>query len=606
MALASPGAARAEQCEPLHLATFALDERAAELVPDLEEGHDAVLSAFADQHGLVKTVKNENWMPLIRQLQGPRFRTSITLPPPGGRGMWFFGKYSRVGLVWDRRKLDLSDAFIWPSGYFAKSEFNVDSDGSLQNGRAEALVTLEDLMRANQALTYECMGRGTVTGETLPYNEILGYVDGTQGLVGMFARSTKVVHLLFAMGIRALLSRALPILGALPIFVHDPERGMRPFGRRAQSALVTEYLLRPRCTLRSAMLGSGLPCLPLDTHLLDLGELEQLVFQGTYGITEESLAGLVNTLLTEDNKVDEIIALDGKTRRAKPCPLQTRALLALGLRTAVEADNASSALSLVRHVAPLLVASKAGCISEPLALNMNRCRSAGLVPVSMDGEDFVTYLHGITMQANSPSVLVAVGAAIVLEEFASGLMMPRIMAACRKLEAWFQDSASLFSCMAWWGGVQAAQAPSAPEIKLFFSRTATMNRKQFYDALLELRACEESNDVLDGMGKLYSLVSGLHRPCICLGLLRQILGLDDRYDLEAVAGVASLALQVVSDALHFVGPAPARKQSLSPCSENCPPDFQLEAAARTMQGLDREDKPSAELLVASPSSVSPN
>ena len=33
-----------------------------------------------------------------------------------------------VGVVFDRRALDLSEAFIWPSGYYAKTEFNITFD----------------------------------------------------------------------------------------------------------------------------------------------------------------------------------------------------------------------------------------------------------------------------------------------------------------------------------------------------------------------------------------------------------------------------------------------------------------------------------------------
>mmetsp|Transcript_170941 Transcript_170941/g.415393 ORF Transcript_170941/g.415393 Transcript_170941/m.415393 type:complete len:619 (+) Transcript_170941:62-1918(+) len=583
-----------EPSKPLESAEFPLDERASEFVLGPEESHLEVLSAFNEQHGLVKTVKNDFWVLLIRQLQGAPLRTSLSLLPPGGRGMRLFGKPpgSSAGLIWDRRQLDLNDAYVWPSGFFAKSDFNVAADGSLMNGRDEALVTLEELLHANRTLSCNIVGRGLVTGEVLPYNEILGRVHGSTGLVGIFARSTRVVHLLWAMGIRALLCRTLPGVGMLPIFVHDPERGMRPFGREAQMALISEHFTRPGLKPRSSMQESGLACLPVDAQFLDLGEIEQLVFHGAFGITEEALVTLVSTLLCEDGSKEDCHPSQSEAPAGKPSPFQTRAFLAIGLRAAVEADNAASALALVRHVAPFLITGEAACGEGPLTLAVTSRRSnCKMVEVSSEGEDFVTCLHRLAEKAGSASVLVPVGAAIALEEFATGQIKPRIKAACNKLEAWLTDSKSVLFRLRSWRELHAQHVPSeTPDIKSFVTHKAITNRTQFYNALLELKEYEESHDVLQGMGKLSSLVGELHHPCMRLEILQDILGLDDRYDLQTVSRVVSLALQVVSDAIRFGGPAPAKQQTLSPHTQHFAPDFQLDCAANRMQGLDREDK----------------
>jgi len=317
----------------------------------------------------------------------------------------------------------------------------------------------------------------------------------------------------------------------------------------------------------------------------------------------------VESLLSEDGgEIDAAVvkagsvdagAIDGASKRKKPCPFQTRAFLALGLRAAVEADSAPSARSLVRKVAPKLLASPPmGAAAGPLALSLHRTSmNSELMPVSIDGEDFITFLHGLAEKAQSSGVLVPVGAAIVLEEFTSGLMMPRILAACQRLEAWLQDSSSVIFRLRSWNELNSNHVQGAgPDIKSFVSKKAIVNRQQFYNALLELQKYEESHDVLHGMTKLYSLVGSLHHPCMRLEMLQKILGLDDRYNLEAVAGVASLALQVVSDALHFGDAAPATQQALSPRNDRFAPAFQLEAAAARMQGLDREDRPLGELL----------
>lgn len=46
----------------------------AELTADPSEGHTAVLDLSAEQQLLIKSVVNEDWIKLIRQLQGPALR----------------------------------------------------------------------------------------------------------------------------------------------------------------------------------------------------------------------------------------------------------------------------------------------------------------------------------------------------------------------------------------------------------------------------------------------------------------------------------------------------------------------------------------------------
>ena len=113
---------------------------------------DRVLSLFANQEVCVKTVKNDDWLRFVHQLNSGPFRTSVSLPPPGGRRMCLFGRVSAgaVGVIFDRRKLDLSKAFIWPSGYYAKTEFNLTFDrhnnAELTGGREQHLVTIDALL----------------------------------------------------------------------------------------------------------------------------------------------------------------------------------------------------------------------------------------------------------------------------------------------------------------------------------------------------------------------------------------------------------------------------------------------------------------------------
>lgn len=45
--------------------------------------------------------------------------------------------------------------WCWPSGYSAKTEFNIDHYGNLMNGREEALVSLEQLRKMNHSFIYD-------------------------------------------------------------------------------------------------------------------------------------------------------------------------------------------------------------------------------------------------------------------------------------------------------------------------------------------------------------------------------------------------------------------------------------------------------------------
>ena len=93
--------------------------RAELLVEELPHAHadeqscraDDVVSLFANQQGLVKTVKNDDWLRFVHQLHSGPFRSSVSLPPPGGRRMCLFGRLSageahnqpmRGGTVWAR------------------------------------------------------------------------------------------------------------------------------------------------------------------------------------------------------------------------------------------------------------------------------------------------------------------------------------------------------------------------------------------------------------------------------------------------------------------------------------------------------------------------
>eukprot|EP00966_Prymnesium_polylepis_P269832 6233325-Prymnesium_polylepis.1 len=55
----------------------------------------SAIALFEDHGALVKTVKNNEWLPLLGRLKSKQeFRTSFSLPPRGGHGMALFGRVS--------------------------------------------------------------------------------------------------------------------------------------------------------------------------------------------------------------------------------------------------------------------------------------------------------------------------------------------------------------------------------------------------------------------------------------------------------------------------------------------------------------------------------
>jgi len=497
-----------------------------------------------------------------------------------------------LGVIWDRRKLDLSDAFIWPSGYFAKSDYNVDANGRLLNGREKALVTLEQLMHSNETKTYRHQLTGDdVTEKVLPYNEVLTFVEGVVGIVGICVRSSEITHLLWALGIRSLLQRALPALGELPLFVHDPERGMRPVGRAAQSKVVHEFLqaLHPHAAVADGTV--GMPCMPIDTRLLELSVLEQIRFHGTYGLTSDALSSVLQGLAMneasdtsqESSSQLSIPQAEGQRQMLNLCPDAARTILAFGLHQAVLSDNSASAMSLLRLVAPVLF-SATTVPNAALSLAGRAGTAQGQLVRSCSSDSrFSDVLHRICSRSFSRGVLVAVGSLVALEDFASGRMLPRIVEACHQLEGWLDNSNSfVFRVGSWHELSNHSGAGHDAAFSAFVTKRAVGNRRQFHDELLELERLEESRDLLHGMQHLRSLISHLHHPCLRLEILQHILGLDSRFDLSAVQAVANLALSIIA----APGSTPrAEDEPILPKDSRATSFLRLEAAACHMQGL---------------------
>merc|ERR1719171_1244773 len=125
--------------------------------------------------------------------------------------MNLFGSVSKgcSGIVVDRSLLHLQTAFIWPSGYSAKTEHNLE-EGNLLRGRSDRLCDLFDLEESNRTMTYTEPYTDIIRGPPLPYNEVNVRVEGVEAIVAVFARSRMIKHLLFALSVRSLLEHTFP------------------------------------------------------------------------------------------------------------------------------------------------------------------------------------------------------------------------------------------------------------------------------------------------------------------------------------------------------------------------------------------------------------
>jgi hypothetical protein len=151
------------------------------------EAEKEVVSLLQQQRAVVKTLKNSDWTAFLHRFQHahePHYRrphshddiaphegynfnsfvTSTTLLPEFGKKMRCYGSLNEysTGVVFalpsDPSEDDTvarTQTWAWPSGYSAKTEFNIDGNGNLINGREEALVPLSTLRTQNHDFVYK-------------------------------------------------------------------------------------------------------------------------------------------------------------------------------------------------------------------------------------------------------------------------------------------------------------------------------------------------------------------------------------------------------------------------------------------------------------------
>lgn len=270
---------------------------------DLSEAEVEVLDILKQQRACVKTLKNSDWTAFLRRFLVPvvrshspatvhddipphddyvynSFVTSTTLLPDNGLKMRAYGSTNEytTGVVFalptdyvDETETDAvtrTQTWAWPSGYAAKTEFNIDSRGRLINGREEALVSLEKLRENNhEYLTkqdYEILGRVIKGGlQTVPYNEVFLRVGGVGRVVNgidiicqrsnrtsldkgvglpvaFFVRAATYGHLISLLRTRARVAHALgqEVMKSTPLLLITPELGVRVLTKKMEQELL--------------------------------------------------------------------------------------------------------------------------------------------------------------------------------------------------------------------------------------------------------------------------------------------------------------------------------------------------------------------------------
>jgi hypothetical protein len=396
------------------------------------------------------------------------------------------------------------------------------------------------------------------------------------------------------MGVHALLLRTLPAAGELPIFVHDPDRGMQPFGRRARQRLVSQFL-------EIAWLPSGsasLHRLPIDSTALGLSEQEQLEFHARYGLTEEALTAVVTSLLEDDGSTDHDTRSDNNgadtmQRGGEPhvqvtstCTDERCSILAFGLIAAIRANNFAATVSLIQHVAPKLLLSSKTQASRP-AFDSLTYKSVALEIGLGDCSDFVACLHALAREAHPTNILAPVVAMVTLDDFASGRMLPRIVDSRKRLESWLRKANSpMFRMQSWQKLTCYRSGGDAPALSAFVTHKAIENRHRFYGDLVELEHLAKSRDLLQGMQKLQGLIDQLYHPCMRLEILQSILGLDEQFDLQTLNTVSNLANSVISNAVKLGIAMPEGTPPVLPTNTGNTPLFQLKATASRLHVID--------------------
>eukprot|EP00980_Cylindrotheca_fusiformis_P013881 scaffold3598_cov115-Cylindrotheca_fusiformis.AAC.17 len=383
-----------------HLELGPNDEFAPLLVSDNKvdwtDAEREVVGMLENEQAVVKTIKNSDWTDFLHRFKTPHppkgshndipssdkfpfnsYVTSTTILPSGGRKMRAYGAPAvyTTGVVFalpqfeneeeESKSAELTRTWSWPSGYSAKTEFNIDSRGNLINGRQEALTPFSTLRLYNDDYLhkedYKIAGRIIKGGlKTVPYNEVFLRVGGLGRIVNgkdmatgeersdiggtgrsfdkgvglpvaLFVRTATFGHLISLLRTRA---RLVNVLGekhiqGIPLLYISPQNGIRVMTDKLQRELlrIASSNLNPfqNPLLHKTTIDDTNES-QLETKLEELIDLDETIREmltpeecariaGGFGATDESVAQILKGAMIQDKQSLKEGKLESETHK---------------------------------------------------------------------------------------------------------------------------------------------------------------------------------------------------------------------------------------------------------------------------------------------------
>ena len=466
---------------------------------DWTDAEKEVCYMLRHQRCTVKTIKNEDWSSFLQRFLQPKvkynnhqqhrapkehddippeevntdgiqhypfnsFVTSTTLLPTDGKRMRCYGSIQQytVGVVFalpsydhllpdydkinEQEDIDtkLTQTWSWPSGYSAKTEFNIDGRGQLINGRQEALRSLSTLRQYNYDYVYKheyMVGNRMVSGlSQILYNEVYLRVGGVSRLVNgvdpvtkvksndiqrsyrrgcgipvaLFVRSVTYGHLISLLRTR---SRVMHILGTdhvsnIPLLFIHPDYGVRVLTEQLQSKLwkIAASNLTPfqNSTIAYKTTMENTEEHSFQQKVDELIELDDTIRQkltpeelgrlaGGFGATDTSVATILQHVMIQDIKINQSKAMDDEQSSGdKSHKLQD--MVNEGLAAAVRSGDYHTSRQLLMLYS--LVASQADLL-ESAASGDNSEEARGGSEHDMDKPSLLTKQSSVGMVRDS-------------------------------------------------------------------------------------------------------------------------------------------------------------------------------------------------------------
>lgn len=369
------------------------------------EAEREVVEFLRTEKAVVKTIRNSDWTAFLRRFVQPvskrvlrgelrvahadramddeaktrrerptltfnSFMTSTSLLPSSGKKMRCFGSLKEygAGVIFalpafhdnnsegEDESYKRTHTWSWPSGYSAKTEFNIDEYGRLINGRKEALVPMSGMRKSNHSYLHDkdfvVAGKLIKGGlNTVPYNEVFLRVGGVGRIVrgaergksqkgnngtdrtlehgvglpiALFARQASYKDLVALLRTKSRFVAAFgrERVGDLPLLVISPDRGARVLTSSLQKELL-QTMARELNPFQNVLLAHKTSIdRQSEPHMqqkmeelldLDSDDIRSVLtpeecarVAGGFGATDDSVANLLMDAMREDMFNDRI------------------------------------------------------------------------------------------------------------------------------------------------------------------------------------------------------------------------------------------------------------------------------------------------------------